>query len=65
MEILNVIDNPDGSATLEVDMDKEEMRLFMEIGLNKVLKDYIEEMKHVPIVNETEDSGQEEEGNTK
>jgi len=63
MEIINVIDNPDGSATLEIDMNEEEMRLLMEAGLNKVLKDYLEEMKHAPIINGTGDGGQKKKNN--
>jgi len=49
MKILDVINQEDGSAILKIDVDEEEMRLLMEAGLNKILADYIEEMKHVPI----------------
>ena len=59
MDILNVTDQEDGSAILEIDMTHEEMRLFMEVGLNKLLADYIEEMKHVPITNGDAESEQE------
>jgi len=59
MEILDVIENKDGSATLEIDMTQEEMRLLMEAGLNKILADYIEEMKHVPVTKRNTDNEQE------
>jgi len=49
MEILDVKEQENGSAILEIDMSQEEMRLFMEVGLNKLLRDYMEEMKHVPV----------------
>jgi len=59
MNIIDVRENEDGSATLDIDMTQEEMRLLMEAGLNKVLTDYIEEMKHVPITNGDAESEQE------
>ncbi len=59
MDIIDVRENEDGSAVLEIDMTQEEMRLLMEAGLNKVLADYIEEMKHVPIPNRDSDIEQE------
>ena len=43
MEILKITENENGSSTLDIDMTEEEMRLLMEAGLNKVLKDYCEE----------------------
>ena len=64
MEIINVIDNPDGSANLEIDMSQEEMRLFMEIGLNKILADYVEEIKNVPARDRPENSEQKEGSNS-
>ena len=65
MKILDITENEDGSAVLEIDIDQEEMRLLMEAGLNKVLADYIEEMKHVPVSDRTGNSEQEKEGNSK
>jgi hypothetical protein len=59
MEILDVKDQPDGSAILKIDMSQEEMRLFMEVGLNKILADYIEEIKNAPIGEGTNISEQE------
>lgn len=49
MDILDINEQEDGSAILEIDMTQEEMRLLMEVGLNKVLADYIKETKHVPV----------------
>ena len=59
MKILDVTNQDDGSALLTIDIDEEEMRLLMEAGLNKVLADYIEEMKNVPIGDEVVSSEQE------
>lgn len=45
MKVLSVTDQPDGSAIVEMDMDEDEVKLFMEVGFNKILRDSMEEMK--------------------
>ena len=45
MEILNITENKDGSSTLECDCTNKEIEMLASIGLNKVLKDYIKELK--------------------
>ena len=39
MKILKTIENSDGSATLEMLLDKKETNFFIELGLNKALED--------------------------
>ena len=46
MKIIDIKDQDDGSALLTIDIEEEEMRLLMEVGLNKVLADYVEEIKN-------------------
>ncbi len=45
MEILNLTENEDGSANVEVDLTKEEFQTLVEVGLNKILKDYVDILK--------------------
>jgi len=45
MEILNLTENEDGSANVEVDLTKEELQTLVEVGLNKILKDYVDILK--------------------
>ena len=45
MEILNLTENEDGSANIEVDLTKEELQTLVEVGLNKILKEYIDVLK--------------------
>lgn len=40
----DVIDNPDGSATVIVDMDEKAVKVFARIGLQKTLMDSINHM---------------------
>jgi hypothetical protein len=45
MEILNLTENEDGSANIEVDLIKEELQTLVEVGLNKILKEYVNVFK--------------------
>ncbi len=56
MKVLCISDNPDGSANVEVDLDKEEARFLMEVGFNKVLRDYVETLKNGIVGEPTENS---------
>jgi len=42
MKVDNLVEHEDGSATLTVDMTPEEMQLVVEVGLLKLLTDYME-----------------------
>jgi len=42
MKVDNLVEHEDGSATLTVDMTPEETQIVVEIGLLKLLKDYME-----------------------
>ena len=44
LEVLNIEDNDDGSATIIVDMDQETLKKFASIGIIKVLKDSVEDI---------------------
>lgn len=41
----SIVDHEDGSATINVDMDMDTLKLFASIGLKKVLIDYAEKIK--------------------
>jgi len=45
MKILDITENKDGSSTLVCDCTTEEIERLASVGLNKVLKDYIKELK--------------------
>jgi len=45
MEILNEIDNKDGSVTLECDCTQEEINLLASVGLTKILEEFFEAKK--------------------
>lgn len=49
MEIINIVKQSDGSANLKIDLNEEEVALFVEIGINKVLLDYIRKEKNESI----------------
>lgn len=40
----SIVDHPDGSATINVDMDMDTLKIFASIGLKKVLIDYAEKI---------------------
>ena len=42
MKLLKMIENSDGSATMEIILDKQETNFFIELGINKVLMDSLE-----------------------
>jgi hypothetical protein len=50
LKINSITDNPDGSATLSVDLDNETLIRFAEIGLLKVLEDAATEVVTEPII---------------
>lgn len=39
LDIVEIIDNDDGSCTVTFDMDQETLKIFAGIGINKVLLD--------------------------
>ncbi len=45
MEILKVIKNKDGSINLECDCTEEEINFLASVGINTILKEYIEKKK--------------------
>jgi hypothetical protein len=50
LKINSITDNPDGSATLSVDLDNETLIRFAEIGLLKVLVDAANEVVTEPVI---------------
>lgn len=42
MDVADIQEHPDGSATMEVVLTKEELRLFVQVGMMTILRDYIE-----------------------
>jgi hypothetical protein len=48
IKLINVKENPDGSADIEVKYDKEGLRLLIERGVIAILEDYIKEKQHEP-----------------
>jgi hypothetical protein len=53
MKIIDIVDQPDGSAIVTMDLESEEARLLMEVGFNQILKDSVEAIKNVPIPERT------------
>lgn len=45
MKILEEIKHKDGSVTFECDCTEEEINLLASVGMNTILKDYIEKLK--------------------
>lgn len=43
IEVIKVVDNEDGSATVEFDMDEDSLRVFAKIGVLKALSDAAKE----------------------
>lgn len=50
MEIECLTENEDGSANIEVDLTKDELQVLVEVGINKILKDYINTLKKEEVV---------------
>jgi len=50
IKLINIKENPDGSADVDVKYDKEGMKLLIERGVISILEDYIkqEKEKHEP-----------------
>ena len=42
MEVLKINDNPDGTATLDLEMSNEEQKLLIQYAVTNLLKEYIE-----------------------
>jgi len=40
-----ITENEDGSATVELDLDPEAVKLLLNVGFNKILKDHIDEQE--------------------
>jgi len=47
MDVLNITDNEDGSANVELEVTREELTFLLEIGFNKILKEGVENSKNV------------------
>ena len=45
IEVRLITENEDGSANVELDLDVEAVRLLLNIGFNKLLKDHIDEQE--------------------
>ena len=55
LEVLDIKDNDDGSATITVDMDQETLKTFAGIGILKVLKDSAEDIINAQNLEEIKD----------
>ena len=47
LEVIDIKDNDDGSATIIVDMDQETLKIFAGIGITKALKDSAEDINKI------------------
>lgn len=45
MDVIKVIENKDGSATLELELTKDEIRLLVEKAINDLLRDAVNKEK--------------------
>ena len=45
VEVLNIIENEDGSANVELDLDVEAVKLLVQEGFISILKNHIEEQE--------------------
>ena len=45
MEVLKITDNPDGSATLDLEINNEEQKLLIQYAVTNLIKEYIERNK--------------------
>ena len=41
----DITENEDGTATIELDLDVEAVRLLLNVGFNQILKDHIDEQE--------------------
>jgi len=46
MEVINIIENKDGSATLNIEMTEEEQKYLIEYAVQDILKKHIEEYEN-------------------
>ena len=46
IEVLKVTENEDGTATIELDLDPESVRLLINVGFNQLLREHLEEKKN-------------------
>ena len=42
IEVLKVTENEDGTATIELDLDVEAVRLLINVGFNQLLREHLE-----------------------
>jgi len=42
MEVINTTEEKDGSLSVQLNLTQEEIEMFVNIGINKVISDYIE-----------------------
>ena len=42
IEVLKVTENEDGTATIELDLDPESVRLLINVGFNQLLREHLE-----------------------
>ena len=45
IDIIDIIDNDDGSATITIDMSKDDVQLLLNHAINDILKKYVEKPK--------------------
>ena len=45
IEVVKIVENEDGSANVELDLDEKAVQLLMQIGFEKLLLDHIEEQE--------------------
>ena len=46
ISVLEITENEDGSANVELDLDVEAVRLLLNVGFNQLLREYLEEKKN-------------------
>ena len=46
ISVLEITENEDGSANVELDLDVEAVRLLLNVGFNQLLREHLEEKKN-------------------
>ena len=46
ISVLEITENEDGSANVELDLDAEAVRLLLNVGFNQLLREHLEEKKN-------------------
>lgn len=64
LEVIDIKDNDDGSATIIVNMDQETLKTFAGIGIIKALKDSAEDINKINAKDIIKDSAEEIMGST-